>query len=319
MIDWSDFDKEYPVEDVIVNTLPEELQYKVAVNTTAKTFFDVHPSVMEDHQNQKLLENKKEMASLQMEFYDKFAKGFQNMDDNRKKRENAFQWKIERLAIYDEQFFKKPKLLFIGAGNCRFAIRFAKKGYKVTATDISRNMLLEGKKIADEMGLDITFVAQNAENPFPFKSEKFDTVYSLCVANHIVDWKNYFNEKIRCLKPNGVLLERMPNAKLWSFWKKQGELNKGVEIKAEKCHRDSAYSILNELNLTGDVWTHDRITRTDALARFYPFTIPRKLRMPFSKKIYKRRSYNEDEKLKPHEELVPDDDKGIYTMIRIEK
>ena len=67
LVDWSVFDKEHKIENGIINTLPKELQYEVKVESEAKSFFDVHPTVMKNHQNQKLLENKKDMASLQME------------------------------------------------------------------------------------------------------------------------------------------------------------------------------------------------------------------------------------------------------------
>ncbi len=315
MIDLGIFDKKYPVEDGIVNTLPDELNYKTESNKDAKTFFDVHNELIQTHQSSDLLENKQSMAKLQKEFYDKMADGFQAMDDSDKRTGGVFWWKIYRLIKYDEQFFKKKKLLFIGAGNCRLAIIFAKMGYDVTATDISKNMLAIGKKIADKDGIKLTYVAQNAELPFPFKHEIFDTVYSLCVVNHIVDWENYFTEKIRCIKPNGVLLERMPNAKLWSFWKTQGELNNGVEIKAKHCHLDSAKKILSKIDVNGNVWTHDRIVMIDMLPRF----IPRRIRVRLAKPLYNSKAKREDEKFKPNTNFTNDDQKGIYTMIHVIK
>ncbi len=315
MIDWSIFDKQYPVEDGIINTLSSELHYDTPINENAKSFFDVHNELKETHQTKDLLQNKNNMARLQKDFYDKMASGFQAMDDRDKGSGGVFWWKITRLLEYDEQFFKRKKLLFIGAGNCRLAMIYAKMGYEVVATDISKNMLAIGKKLAEEQGIEMIYVVQNAEQKFPFKSEYFDTVYSLCVVNHIVDWENYFQEKLRCVKPDGILLERMPNASLWSFWKNQKDLNDGIEIKAKHCHPDSAKALLEKINVDGKIWTHDRLIKIDLFLGM----APRKLRLGPSHLLYRMRSYLEDRKFKPGNIPQNSDRKGIYTMIYIDK
>ncbi len=253
MIDWTLFNKEYPTDEGIVNCLPPELQYKVEVVADARKFTDVHSTVMEGRDYTRFLTDKQEMAKAQKEFYDKFAVGYQWRADV----DQVFKLKVRRLFEYDLNQFgaRRGKLLFIGAGNSRTAGPFAEAGFQVCATDISMNMLKVGRANTKP---EMTYVAHNAELPFPFKDETFDAAYSICVINHITDWDNYLTEKLRCLKSGSILLERMPNSDLWSFWKDQGELNKGIEVKAAYCNRRSAEALLSKFNLKGQVWTHDR-------------------------------------------------------------
>ncbi len=316
MIDWSIFDKEYPVEDGIINSLSSELHYDTPISKNAKSFFDVHNELKESYQKNDLLKNKNSMAKLQKDFYDKMADGFQAMDDlDKKSGGSSHWWRINRLVGYDNQFLKGKKLLFIGAGNCRLARIFAKMGYDVVAADISKNMLATGKKIAEEQGIEMIYVVLNAEKKFPFKSEVFDSVYSLCVVNHIVDWENYFIEKLRCIKPNGILLERMPNIKCWSLWKDMKELYDGIEIRAMDCHLEGAKMLLDRINVNGKIWTHDKLVKTDIFSGL----APRKLRLKPSHLLYKIRAWNEDRKLKPYNIPQNSDQKGIYTMIYVQK
>ena len=118
--------KEYPITDGIINALPPELNYSEP-NVQAKTWWQVHEEVFPQYKTKDLLSDKNAMAQVQKDFYDKMAVGFQAMDDIDKKTGGVMLWRINRVAKYDEQFFKKNKLLFIGAGNCRNAIRLNKR------------------------------------------------------------------------------------------------------------------------------------------------------------------------------------------------
>ncbi len=317
-IDWSIFDREYPVKDGIVDALPESLDYPVEANRDATQFKEVHLEVMKGRNAKDLLTDKDAMAKIQKDFYDRMAVGFQHMDDTDQASGGIFWWKIRRCAKYDESHFRGRKLLFVGSGNCRLARIFAQMGYDVTATDISMNMLRIGKEVNDKLGVKMTYVAHNAEIPFPFKSEQFSTAYSLCVINHIVDWRNYLLEKMRCLRPSGVLLERMPNVNRWSLWSKQAELYDGVEMKAKYCTPQSANQILDDLELQGKVWTHDR-QEDITCSRWLPLRavnrIDRRLFLWCSKQLYTCRSSIEDHVWLP----LSDDGQGIYTLFKIVK
>lgn len=310
-IDWSIFNREYPVEDGIVMTLPKELDYDVQPDLSAKHFFDVHSQVIQKYKGQNLMHDKDAMARLQKDFYDKMAVAFQAMDDNDIKNGGIFWWKLHRTVQYDARFFRKGRLLFIGAGNCRLARMFAQMGYDVVATDISKNMLKIGKEISDAQGIRMTYVVHNAEKPFPFKDGVFDSSYSLCVINHIVDWHHYIREKMRCLRNNGVLLERMPNIDN-PLWQNQG-MRDGVEMRADVCNPDSALRLLQDVGINGRVWTHDRQLWLEK-------RVPKMSRnngLRIMKLLYRVRTFYEDRVLRPQSRF--DDGIGIYTMIRARK
>jgi SAM-dependent methyltransferase len=95
-------------------------------------------------------------------------------------------------------------ILDIGAGTGALAIQFAKQGSKVTAIDASEGQLIELKKKADELHLDIdTKFARAEETGLP--SHSFDAITaSMCWG--YLDKDSIAIEVPRLLKPNGVLL-----------------------------------------------------------------------------------------------------------------
>jgi SAM-dependent methyltransferase len=172
-----------------------------------------------------------------------------------------------------------------------------------------------GKAKNESLGInDVTYVAHNAEVRFPFKSGAFDNVYSLCVMNHIVNWDNYLLEKMRCLKSGGVLLERLPNASLWQFWKMQGVLYEGIEVKAKQCNPETVRAKLLHLGMAGrsEVWTHDHQTTIEAIPHIS--SIAPRLGHPLNQALYEIRSDFEDV-LKYRRA----DGRGIYTMFKVVK
>jgi len=67
------FNDSYPIEDGIVNALPENLNYIVKAEDKSKSFFEIHKQVMPKYEGKDLLNDKKAMAGIQMDFYDKMA------------------------------------------------------------------------------------------------------------------------------------------------------------------------------------------------------------------------------------------------------
>jgi 2-polyprenyl-3-methyl-5-hydroxy-6-metoxy-1,4-benzoquinol methylase len=142
VIDWSLFDRRYPVENGIVNALPPSLSKQhTSADPAVKTFAAMHEEVMQGRPTVDYLHDQTAMADLQMKFYDTGALGFQGMDDTDQANGGVFWWKIRRLAEYDAKLMKGKTILFVGAGNGRLVRFFHAKGFKIVATDISRNML----------------------------------------------------------------------------------------------------------------------------------------------------------------------------------
>jgi len=91
------------------------------------------------------------------------------------------------------------KVLDVGAGTGRLAIRLAQKGAEITALDISEEMLgkIKNKKIEKVIG--------EAEY-LSFKNESFDIVVATFLIVHLKDLKRFFDEVYRVLKPGGLFL-----------------------------------------------------------------------------------------------------------------
>lgn len=81
---------------------------------------------------------------------------------------------IENEIGYD----KTIRILDIGCGVGRHSIELAKRGYTVTAVDLSESMLLKAKEKAKEQNLSLDFQRHDARN-LPFKNE-FDTAIMIC-------------------------------------------------------------------------------------------------------------------------------------------
>lgn len=93
------------------------------------------------------------------------------------------------------------KILDVGAGTGRLAIRLAKFGGEVTALDVSEEML---KKIKNKNSK-IKIVIGEAEN-LEFEAESFDFVIATFLIVHLKDLPRFFDEVYRVLKPGGIFL-----------------------------------------------------------------------------------------------------------------
>ena len=92
-------------------------------------------------------------------------------------------------------------VLDLGCGCGEASVYFAKRGAKVTASDLSPGMLELSKRVANHHGVSIeTAVCGSEQLPFPDAS--FDIVYGANVLHHS-DIQKALNEVNRVLKPGG--------------------------------------------------------------------------------------------------------------------
>ena len=70
------------------------------------------------------------------------------------------------------------RILDIGCGTGRHAVELARHGYQITGVDISSQMLAEGKKAADQVGVKIDWIQSDATR-FTTKGQ-FDAAICLC-------------------------------------------------------------------------------------------------------------------------------------------
>ena len=112
-----------------------------------------------------------------------------------------------------------PKqILDVAAGTGELAIAPWKKfGVKITAVDLSQEMLNLADKKIKELGADITIQKANAEN-LPFESNKFDAVSVGFGVRNFENLENGLSELRRVVKENG-------NVYILEFSKMEGVLS----------------------------------------------------------------------------------------------
>ena len=113
---------------------------------------------------------------------------------------------IFRLMLNSQKEVKS--ILEFGCGTGNITLELAKKGFDMTAVDLSENMLTVADEKAEEAGLNnIRFYLGDMSN-FAIQ-EKFDAVISCCdCVNYLSDleaFNNFISCSIDALKPGGIL------------------------------------------------------------------------------------------------------------------
>ncbi len=96
---------------------------------------------------------------------------------------------------------KEKKILDVGAGTGRLAVRLANLGAEVTALDISEVMVDKLKAKSYKLKA----ILGEAEN-LPFDDNSFDIVIATFLIVHLKDLEKFFDEVYRVLKPDGLFL-----------------------------------------------------------------------------------------------------------------
>ena len=95
--------------------------------------------------------------------------------------------------------------LDIATGGGHTAIALARAGAKVTAIDITYEMLDAASRFASEQGADIEFI-QCAAEELSFESDVFDLVTCRIAPHHFADPQKFVSEVYRVLVPGGRFL-----------------------------------------------------------------------------------------------------------------
>ena len=98
---------------------------------------------------------------------------------------------------------KSKKVLDVGAGTGRLALRMAKAEAEVTALDLSDEMLKKLK--LKNQNLKLLTAIGDAEN-LAFADESFDIVVATFLIVHFKNFLGFFNEVYRVLKTGGLFL-----------------------------------------------------------------------------------------------------------------
>ncbi|MBU0590771.1 class I SAM-dependent methyltransferase [Candidatus Micrarchaeota archaeon] len=102
---------------------------------------------------------------------------------------------------------KVRKILDLGCGSGRHTVLFAKQGFDVYATDISKTGLKMTRKWLKEKNLCAKLKEHSCYEKFPFKDKRFDAIISTQVIHHNFHEKVKFciSEIERVLKPGGLI------------------------------------------------------------------------------------------------------------------
>ncbi len=106
-------------------------------------------------------------------------------------------------ALFASLHGEGKSLLEIGCGIGVDSIQLAKRGYEVTAVDLTENALAVARQFAARRGVSIDFRLGNAEG-LDFPDQSFDAVYSFGVLHHTPDIGRSVAEVHRVLRPGGT-------------------------------------------------------------------------------------------------------------------
>lgn len=105
---------------------------------------------------------------------------------------------------------KDAEVLDIGAGTGRLALELSNRGAKVTALDVSENMLAVLKR--KDAGRKIVTAIGDAED-LPLDDAHFDIVIATFLIVHLKNPTRFFDEVYRVLKDGGIFLVTNINQK----------------------------------------------------------------------------------------------------------
>ena len=105
--------------------------------------------------------------------------------------------------LFESMDGRDQRLLEVGCGIGVDSIQLAKRGFQVTAVDLTENALAVAKQFAARRGATVDFRLGNAEG-LDFPGESFDAVYSFGVLHHTPDIERSVAEVHRVLRPGGT-------------------------------------------------------------------------------------------------------------------
>jgi ubiquinone/menaquinone biosynthesis C-methylase UbiE len=96
------------------------------------------------------------------------------------------------------------RVLDVAAGTGNASIPAAERGAKVTASDLTPELLEAGRARAEAQGLELEWVVADAEN-LPFEDESFDVVMSSIGAMFAPHHQEVADELVRVTRPGGTI------------------------------------------------------------------------------------------------------------------
>lgn len=101
-------------------------------------------------------------------------------------------------------------VLDLGCGTGRNANHLAKMGAIVTGIDIAANAIATAKERAKDLKLDVRYIRQSMDEPYPCEDASIDLVLDITSSNSLseAERERYLQETARVLKPGGHFFVR---------------------------------------------------------------------------------------------------------------
>ncbi|MHB8595238.1 MAG: class I SAM-dependent methyltransferase [Ktedonobacteraceae bacterium] len=98
------------------------------------------------------------------------------------------------------------RVLDVGTGTGRYALKLARQGLSVTAIDQSPQMLAVAQQAAQREGLSLDFRLHSLEHDLPFEAQRFDLLICALMLSHVPNLAHALQEFARVLQDGGYLL-----------------------------------------------------------------------------------------------------------------
>ena len=98
------------------------------------------------------------------------------------------------------------RVLDVGAGTGRHALKLARRGASVTALDQSPEMLAVARQAAQREGFPIDFRLLSLDDGLPFEAQQFDLLICALMLSHVPNLTQVLQEFARVLQNGGHLL-----------------------------------------------------------------------------------------------------------------
>ena len=147
----------------------------------------------------KSLDSEQDLA-MEKGFYENMFSDVKGFDDG-----HCIVYGHERIYEFCDDI-EKGNLLEAGCGGGHHSVALAKRGFNVTAIDLSLNALFAAKKLAEHEARDILFLCGDIKR-LPFDDNEFDICFCSLVLHHFLALNNIIKELARVTQKYFIVFE----------------------------------------------------------------------------------------------------------------